>query len=92
MHATLAPLSHRFAKKVVRSSMALRMEEALKWESRSFRDVAFAADLKKGVTLFKERREAKFWGNWGYTRHLDQANVKGDSTLKIRYLVANYFS
>jgi enoyl-CoA hydratase/carnithine racemase len=63
MLATRAPLSHRYAKEVVRCSMGKRIKEALKWESRSFRDVAFAADLKKGVTSFKERREAKFRGN-----------------------------
>jgi len=28
--------------------------EALKWESRMFRDVAFTADLEEGVTSFKE--------------------------------------
>ena len=63
MLATRAPLSHRFAKEVVRRSMGMHMEEALKWESRSFRDVAFTADLEEGVTSFKERREAKFKGN-----------------------------
>jgi hypothetical protein len=39
------------------------MDEALKWESRSFRDVAFTADLEEGVTSFKDRREANFKGN-----------------------------
>lgn len=38
------------------------MEEALKAESRSFKDVAMTHDLEEGVTSFKERREAKFKG------------------------------
>lgn len=63
MLATRAPLSHRFAKEVVRRSMGMHMDEALKWESRSFRDVAFTADLEEGVASFKERRDAKFKGN-----------------------------
>jgi len=63
MLAKRAPLSHRFAKEVVRRSMGMHMDEALKWESRSFRDVAFTADLEEGVTSFKERREANFKGN-----------------------------
>jgi enoyl-CoA hydratase/carnithine racemase len=63
MLATRAPLSHRFAKEVVRRSMGMHMDEALKWESRSFRDVAFTADLEEGVTSFKERRDANFKGN-----------------------------
>ena len=43
--------------------MGMHMDEALKWESRPFRDVAFTADLEEGVTSFKERREANFKGN-----------------------------
>lgn len=60
MLASRAPLSHRFAKEVIRSTMGMHMDEALKNESRSFRDVAFTEDLKEGVTSFKERREAEF--------------------------------
>jgi len=58
MLTTRASLSHRFAKEVVRSSMGKRIKEALKWGARSFRDVAFAADIKEGETSFKEHREA----------------------------------
>jgi enoyl-CoA hydratase/carnithine racemase len=47
MLATRAPLSHRFAKEVVRRSVGMHMGEALQWESRSFRDVAFTDDLKE---------------------------------------------
>jgi hypothetical protein len=38
------------------------MSEALSWESRSFRDVAFTEDLKEGLASFKERRPAHFKG------------------------------
>jgi enoyl-CoA hydratase/carnithine racemase len=63
MLATRSPLSHRFAKEVVRRSVGMHMDEALKWESRSFRDVAFTDDLKEGVASFKERRPADFKGS-----------------------------
>jgi len=60
--ASRSPLSQRFAKEVVRRSVGMHMDEALKWESRSFRDVAFTDDLKEGVASFKERRPADFKG------------------------------
>ena len=62
MLATRAPLSHRFAKEVVRRSVGMHMGEALQWESRSFRDVAFTDDLNEGLASFKERRPADFKG------------------------------
>jgi enoyl-CoA hydratase/carnithine racemase len=62
MLATRAPLSHRFAKEVMRRSVGMPMSEALSWESRSFRDVAFTEDLKEGLASFKERRPAHFKG------------------------------
>ena len=62
MLSTRAPLSHRFAKEVVRRSVGMHMGEALQWESRSFRDVAFTDDLKEGLASFKERRPANFNG------------------------------
>lgn len=63
MLASRAPLSHRFAKEVMRRSMGMPMGEALALESRSFRDVAMTADLAEGVQSFKERRSAKFEGS-----------------------------
>jgi enoyl-CoA hydratase/carnithine racemase len=63
MLASRAPLSHRFAKEVVRRSVGMHMNEALQWESRSFRDVAFTDDLKEGLASFKERRPADFKGS-----------------------------
>jgi len=62
MLATRAPLSHRFAKEVMRRSVGMPMAEALSWESRSFRDVAFTDDLKEGLASFRERRSADFKG------------------------------
>ena len=63
MLASRSPLSQRFAKEVVRRSIGMHMDEALKWESRSFRDVAFTDDLKEGLASFKERRPADFKGS-----------------------------
>ncbi len=60
--AKRAPLSHRFAKEVMRQSIGTTMDEALRTESRSFRDVAMTADLEEGVTSFRERRNAVFRG------------------------------
>ena len=62
MLATRAPLSHRFAKEVMRRSVGMHMAEALSWESRSFRDVAYTEDLKEGLASFRERRSADFKG------------------------------
>jgi len=60
MLASRAPLSHRFAKEMIRTSMGMNMPDALKAESRSFRDFAFTADLEEGLKSFAERRDAKF--------------------------------
>ena len=49
MLASRAPLSHRFAKEMIRTSMGMNMPDALKAESRSFRDFAFTADLEEGL-------------------------------------------
>ena len=62
MLASRAPLSHRFAKEVMRRSVGMPMGEALALESRSFRDVAMTEDLAEGVQSFKERRPAQFKG------------------------------
>lgn len=62
MLASRAPLSHRFAKEVMRRSVGMPMNEALSLESRSFRDVAMTHDLAEGVQSFKERRPADFKG------------------------------
>ena len=40
MLASRSPLSHRFAKEVVKRTVGMHMDEALRLESRSFHDVA----------------------------------------------------
>jgi enoyl-CoA hydratase/carnithine racemase len=60
--ASRAPLAQRFAKDVMLRSFGLPMEEALRLESRSFRDLAETEDLAEGTTAFRERRPANFKG------------------------------
>lgn len=62
MLARRSPLSHRFAKEVVKRSVGMHMDEALRLESRSFYDVGLTEDLAEGTTAFRERREARFKG------------------------------
>lgn len=62
MLTSRSPLSHRFAKEVIRRSVGLPMEEALRMESRSFHDVGLSEDLVEGTTAFREKREAQFQG------------------------------
>lgn len=63
MLARRSPLSHQFAKEVMRRSVGLSQDEALRMESRSFRDFGMTADLAEGTSAFKERREAHFKGH-----------------------------
>ena len=60
--ASRSPLSHRFAKEVIRRSHGLPEAEALRLESSSFHDVGLTEDLAEGTTSFRERREAAFKG------------------------------
>ena len=60
--AKRSPLSHRFAKEVMRRAVGLPMEEALRLESRSFHDVGLTEDLAEGTASFRERRDAEFKG------------------------------
>ena len=60
--AKRSPLSHRFAKEVVKRAVGLPMDEALRLESRSFHDVGQTDDLAEGTASFRERREAEFKG------------------------------
>lgn len=62
MLARRSPLSHRFAKEVMKRAVGLPMEEALRLESRSFHDVGISEDLAEGTTAFREKREADFKG------------------------------
>jgi len=62
MLAKRSPLSHRFAKEVIKRSMGMHMDEALRLESSSFHDVGQTEDLAEGTTAFRERRPAAFKG------------------------------
>ena len=62
MLARRSPLSHRFAKEVMKRAIGMPMDEALRLESRSFYDVGFTEDLAEGTTSFRERRDADFKG------------------------------
>ena len=57
-----SPLSHRFAKEVMRRSVGMPIDEALRLESRSFYDLGHSEDIVEGTTAFKEKREAVFRG------------------------------
>lgn len=60
--ATRSPLSHRFAKEVIKRSVGMHIDEALRLESSSFHDVGMTDDLAEGTMAFRERREADFKG------------------------------
>jgi len=62
MLATRAPLSHRFAKDVMRRTAGMPLAEALKEEVRSFHDLGSSEDLAEGTRAFAERRNARFKG------------------------------
>jgi len=62
MLASRSPLSQRFAKEVMRRSIGMPVDEALRMESRSFYDVGLTEDLAEGTTSFKEKRNAEFKG------------------------------
>jgi enoyl-CoA hydratase/carnithine racemase len=62
MLAKRSPLSHRFAKEVIKRSHGLPQDEALRLESASFHDVGLTEDLAEGTTAFREKREAAFKG------------------------------
>ncbi len=60
--ASCSPLSHQFAKEVMKRAVGLPLDEALRLESRSFYDVGLTEDLVEGTTAFKEKRTARFQG------------------------------
>jgi len=62
MLASRSPLSHRFAKEVIRESANLSLDDALRLESRSFYDFGQTEDLAEGTTAFREKRSAEFRG------------------------------
>ena len=60
--ASGAPLAQRFAKEVVRRVHGMPMDEALRLESTSFRNLAHTEDMAEGNAAFRERRPARFKG------------------------------
>jgi len=60
--ASRSPLSHRFAKEVMKRAVGMPQDEALRLESSSFHDVGLTDDLAEGTTAFRERRDAVFKG------------------------------
>lgn len=62
MLASRSPLAQRFAKQVIRESVGMALDDALRLESRSFYDLGATLDLKEGTTAFKEKRSAVFVG------------------------------
>ncbi|MFG1359142.1 enoyl-CoA hydratase/isomerase family protein [Xanthobacter pseudotagetidis] len=62
MLAKRSPLSHRFAKEVMRRAVGMPMGEALRLESRSFFDLGQSEDIVEGTTAFREKRDADFKG------------------------------
>lgn len=62
MLAKRSPLSHRFAKEVMRRAVGMPMGEALRLESRSFFDLGQSQDIVEGTTAFREKRDADFQG------------------------------
>ncbi|MGA0598477.1 enoyl-CoA hydratase/isomerase family protein [Enterovirga sp. CN4-39] len=60
--ASRAPLPQRFAKDVMRRSVGMALDEALRLESRSFYDLGGTEDIREGTTAFREKRDAQFKG------------------------------
>ena len=53
-------LAQQLAKEVVRRIHGMPMDEALRLESTSFRNLAHSEDLAEGNAAFRERRQARF--------------------------------
>lgn len=62
MLASRSPLCHQFAKEVMKRTVGMPMDEALRLESRSFYDFGLTEDLDEGTTAFREKRPARFQG------------------------------
>ena len=75
MLARRAPLAQRFAKDVMRRSMGLSQDEALRLESRSFYDLGQTEDLREGTAAFREKRKPLFVALIGKTKR----NIKGEA-------------
>ncbi len=60
--AERAPLAQRAAKEIVLASYGRDLADALRLESRSFRDLGETEDLAEGTAAFREKRPARFQG------------------------------
>ncbi len=60
--ATRAPLAHRQGKETILHALGRPLEEGLRFESASFRDLGDSVDLVEGTAAFAERRDAVFKG------------------------------
>ena len=60
--ASRAPLPQRMAKEVMHRIHGMSLDEALRLESDSFRDLGDTHDLDEGTRAFRERRPARFLG------------------------------
>ena len=60
--AQRAPLAQQLGKETMLRSLGRTLEDGLRFESRSFHDLAFSADLKTGTAAFRRKRPAKFKG------------------------------
>ena len=60
--ATRAPLAQQLGKEVMLRSLGRTVEDGLRFESRSFRDLGNTEDLDEGTTAFREKRDARFKG------------------------------
>lgn len=60
--AERAPLAQQLGKEVMLRSLGRTLEDGLRFESRSFHDLAFTADLAEGTASFREKRPARFKG------------------------------
>ena len=60
--ASRAPLPQRMAKEVMHRIHGMSLDEALRLESDSFRDLGDTHDLDEGTRAFREGRDAEFLG------------------------------
>lgn len=60
--ASRAPLAQRLGKEVMLRSLGRSLDDGLRMESRSFRDLGDTQDLAEGTAAFREKRDARFEG------------------------------
>ncbi len=60
--ASRAPLAQQMGKEVMLRAIGMAVPDALRMESRSFRDLGNSEDLQEGTSAFREKRDATFKG------------------------------